>query len=887
MSAGNAVANAALFLELGTLAPPAILGPPEGEKQITRLDPTGVSVEPLTAELMWLPVEGGEVRLVWSFQVHTEDREHAYDLTVDASSGEIWTQFDWVAGDSYTVYPAPAESPNHVSPTPPSDGRTVATNPANATASPYGWHDTNGATGAEYTIMRGNNVHAYDDIDNDNAPPNSEPDCGTDLTCDFLVDLTQAPSSYTSAAVANLFYWNNYIHDVQYQYGFTETAGNFQVNNYGKGGIGGDDVRAEALDGGGTNNANMMTPADGGRPRMQMYVWTGTNPDVTGDFDNGIIVHEYGHGISNRLVGGPSNASCLANYQQPGEGLSDWWTLAYTAKAGDAGTDGRGIGTYALGQAITGGGIRAQRYSTDSSINTWTYESINGATRPHGIGAVWAQAMWEVYWALVDAHGFSANLMDGTGTAGNQRAMLYVNEGLMNTSCSPAFTDVVAGIVQAATDNHGGADTCRVWDAFATFGLGTNAVSGGANSASPTNGYGRPLACLSDAPTMAINDVSVTEGDSGNVTAAFAVTLSASSSVPVAVDYATADSTAVSLTAASTVSNTAALDLPGTGTNGPASVYPSTITVPTTTTTLTDVNVTLTGFTHTWPADIDVLLVGPTGAQVYLMSDSGGGTNVSDLTLVFDDAGSAIPSALSSGTYIPTNASTGDSFPSPAPSGTRGTELAVFNGTDPTGTWSLYIVDDAAYDEGELTGGWSLTLGLPSDQSDYTATSGTLTFSGNTTSQSVNVTVVGDTRAESNETFAVNLSNTVNVTLSDAQGIGTIVTDDATRSTWTDDTLAAGSTTPKAVHITELRTRTNTVRAGCSLGAFSFSDSTLTVGVTAIQAVHITELRTALAEAYVACGVTAPTYTDATLSSAITIKAVHVTELRAAVVLLE
>ena len=284
--------------------------------------------------------------------------------------------------------------------------------------------------------MRGNNVHAYEDSDANNAPPASEPDCGGSLNCSFALDLSLAPSTYRSAAVANLFYWNNLIHDVQYRYGFDEAAGNFQVNNYGNGGLGGDDVRAEAQDGGGSNNANFMTPPDGSRPRMQMFLWSGT-PQIDGDFDNGIIVHEYGHGISNRLVGGPSNVGCLNNNQQPGEGLSDWWALAYTGEVGDAGTDARGIGTYAINQAPTGGGIRPQPYSTDPAVNTWTYESINGAAIPHGVGAVWAQAAWEVYWALVDAHGFDSDLHNASGGAGNQRAMLYVNEGLQNTVCSP------------------------------------------------------------------------------------------------------------------------------------------------------------------------------------------------------------------------------------------------------------------------------------------------------------------------------------------------------------------------------------------------------------------------------------------------------------------
>ena len=472
-----------------------------------RVANAGISLQPIDGSLMLLPVRPGEARLVWNFQIHTLDKQHMWDLTVDAGTGQVWTRFDWVAGDQYRVYPRPVESPNHTTPLPPSDGRVLVVNPANALASPFGWHDTNGAAGPESTLTTGNNVDAYTDVDaNNTADANSRPNGGTTLNFDFPLNLTLAPSGYRPAAVTNLFYINNIVHDVQYQYGFDEAAGNFQVNNYGRGGAGNDSVRAEAQDGSGTNNANFGTPADGQRPRMQMYVWTSPNPDRDGDLDTGIVVHEYGHGISNRLIGGPANVNCLTNTQQAGEGLSDWWALAYTARASDTGATPRGLGTYALNQQTNGLGIRTQRYSTDPAVNTWTYASINGMAVPHGVGSVWAQGAWEVYWKLVDAHGFDPDLYNAAGNAGNQRAMLYVNEGLKNTACNPTFTQIRDGIIQAATDNHGGEDVCRMWEAFAGFGLGTNAVSGGANSTTPTNGFNVPASCQGGGGTTVFSD---------------------------------------------------------------------------------------------------------------------------------------------------------------------------------------------------------------------------------------------------------------------------------------------------------------------------------------------------------------------------------------------
>ncbi|ATB47990.1 metalloprotease [Corallococcus macrosporus DSM 14697] len=501
LSAADAVMGVARHLRVRLPAAPQPLEAEPGARQRTRVAVEGLSTEPIDAELAVLPVRRGEARLVWRFQVHTPDNEHAYDVTVDASTGEVWTRYDWVAADTYRVYPMPVESPNHTTPLPPSDGRVLVTNPAHPTASPHGWHDTNGVAGAEYTIPRGNNVHAYEDSDRNGAPPAVQPNCTAAIHCDFPIYLTGAPSTYIPAAVTNLFYWNNIIHDVHYQYGFDERSGNFQVNNYGRGGAGNDSVRAEAQDGGGMNNANFYTPPDGQAPRMQMYRWNTVTPNKDGDLDAGIIVHEYGHGISNRLVGGPSNVSCLSNRQQPGEGISDFLSLFYTAKQTDTGAQGRGVGTYALNQPTTGVGIRPQRYSTSPSVNTWTYASINGMAVPHGVGAVFAQGMWEAYWALVNHHGFSSNLYDATGNAGNQRMMLYFTQGLKNTPCSPTFTQVRDGIITAATTLHGGEDVCRLWTAFAAFGLGTNAVSGGSGSTAPTNGFAVPAACAALGPT--------------------------------------------------------------------------------------------------------------------------------------------------------------------------------------------------------------------------------------------------------------------------------------------------------------------------------------------------------------------------------------------------
>ena len=145
-----------------------------------------------------------------------------------------------------------------------------------------------------------------------------------------------------------------------------------------------------------------------------------------------------------------------------------------------------------------------------------------------------------------------------------------------------------------------------------------------------------------------------------------------------------------------------------------ASPYPSAIVVSPTGGTITKVTATIYGLTHTQQNDVDILLVGPAGQQVLLMSDVGGNADAVDADLTFDDDASASLTtdavAIPTGTYKPSNAGTTDVFSSPAPVGPYDLTLSVFNGTNPTGTWSLYVMDDRANNTGSISGGWRLSL---------------------------------------------------------------------------------------------------------------------------------------------------------------------------------
>ncbi|MNK00435.1 Fungalysin metallopeptidase (M36) [compost metagenome] len=619
----------------------------------------GVSREDIPVKLV-LGKSNGKLVHVWDLSIYPLQSEHWWSMRLNAETGEVLFQNDWIAHcevehcpgeghqhqaqsmltpppppglDQYMVYALPNISPAH-------GNRVLVVNPSDPEFSPFGWHDTDGEPGDEYTITRGNNVYASEDIDNDDFPGYS-PNGGTALDFNFAYDSTLGVQGNLDAAITNLFYMNNMMHDIWAHYGFDEESGNFQEMNYTGMGLGQDMVMADAQDGSGTNNANFGTPPDGMNPRMQMYLWTESNvpnlltinspaaingvyscstagfgPQVpmipitedvvlvidngvdttdacgvitngaaltgkialvrrgscsfsekviacqnfgalavivmnntgtgtqamgggTGletipsimvskpngdqfvnqialgntvnativnpgdlnatdsDYDNMIIAHEYGHGISTRLVGGADNADCLWNAEQMGEGWSDWFGLMITQTAVDQAGDGRGVGTYVTNEPNNGTGIRPAPYSRDFAVNNYTYGNTNSQalTEPHGIGFVWASMLWDLNWALIDEFGFDPNIHTGTG--GNNIAMHLVIEGLKLTSCSPGFVDGRDGILAADQVLYNGAHKCLIWEVFARRGLGFAADQGNSHDRSDqTESFGTHPDCI-------------------------------------------------------------------------------------------------------------------------------------------------------------------------------------------------------------------------------------------------------------------------------------------------------------------------------------------------------------------------------------------------------
>jgi hypothetical protein len=307
------------------------------------------------------------------------------------------------------------------------------------------------------TVTTGNNAEAYLDTNADNLPDANN---GTNLSNGHATSPTQNftfpfsttvdPRTQQAAVVTNLFYFNNVMHDFSYRLGFTETSGNFQTNNFGRGGTGNDSVRAEAQDGSGTNNANFATPPDGQRPRMQQFLFTAPAPDRDSSLDSDVVYHEYGHGISNRLIGNGSTALQGTQSGAMGEGWGDYWATTIN-------NDGV-MGEYVTVNATRG--VRRAAYTVPAAAVHDSYADVcAGGCEVHNDGEVWAATLWDLRTQL--------------GASVTDRLVL---NGMKFTPTRPSFLNARDGILQADQNQNGGANRCAIWAVFARHGMGVSAV---------------------------------------------------------------------------------------------------------------------------------------------------------------------------------------------------------------------------------------------------------------------------------------------------------------------------------------------------------------------------------------------------------------------------
>lgn len=481
-------------LQPATITPVNAL--PQGEEKLQTFKAGSLPGE-AQVRLVWLPMNASSLRLCWEVELTRRAGGERYRVLLDARTGDVEVR------RRLTVYLTPAtfrvftsDSPSPFSPgwpslnsnQPPVAARSLVTLSAlNTNASPIGWlSDSENET-------RGNNVDAHSDHNADDIADLPRPQGSPFRVFDPPLDLTQQPASYSDAAAVQLFYWCNWMHDRLYELGFDEASGNFQKDNFGRGGLGGDAIQADAQDGSGFNNANFTPTPDGVPARIQMFLWNGPEPDIDGDFDAEVVLHEYAHGLTTRLVGGGLGYGG-AQTAGMGEGWSDFYAMALLSEPGD---DLDGV--YPFGAYVTyqlAGlaenyyfGIRRYPYSTDLGKNPLTFKDIDPAQiSPHGgvpmnplytfnpllaaevhaQGEVWCAALWEARAALIRKHGFSI---------GNLLILQLVTDGLKLAPVNPNFLQARDAIILADQVNNGGANYGDLWRAFAKRGMGFSATS--------------------------------------------------------------------------------------------------------------------------------------------------------------------------------------------------------------------------------------------------------------------------------------------------------------------------------------------------------------------------------------------------------------------------
>ncbi len=543
-----------------------------------------------TAEKMYFPTEPGVAIPAW--RVLIWQPVNAYYVIVDAAMHTmLWRKNivqDQTQSSTYNVYANPnammnvADNPFPMTPGPTSPDGTQGTGISRTQITlvgnepPYefnnnGWitdggnttngnavqagldrDDFNSANGVDANGMAvGNPNRTFDFPINPGIPTNpaqngGDPPLPAGSTPAVCAPAGQSPEmiDYQRAAVTQLFYINNRIHDELYRLGFTEPARNFQQNNFGRGGAQNDWVSAEAQDCSGTNNANFGTPADGGRGRMQMYLWTGPTPDFDGDLDADVIIHEFLHGVSNRLHGNSSGLSTNMSGGM-GEGWGDFYGHVMLSEPTD---DINGVyttGSYDTYRASSGTffnnyyyGIRgfpkaviastggpnnrphnpltfADADSTKVNVSDGAYaRGPFGSSSPpdqvHRLGEIWSTALWEVRAKLIARLGWEV---------GNRKTLQLVTDGMKLAPLGPSFLterDAILAAAQASSDAPvAGIDVADVWAGFALRGMGASASiqtpGSGTGDTRVTEAFDLPN--LYQSPNLTISDTGVGNGN--------------------------------------------------------------------------------------------------------------------------------------------------------------------------------------------------------------------------------------------------------------------------------------------------------------------------------------------------------------------------------------
>jgi subtilase family serine protease len=453
---------------------------------------------------VWFPMDG-TLRLAWHSVTSSENPKAIYDLITDAETGELLLRRNRVrhvegAGRVMQSADAALLDPRRLDPTPLGAGGPDGCPPPinHLTRSLTGpFRDPATILGSS-GYLKGNNTHVYRRV------ASAEGAIGSFDGTAWLFDF---PFGSEASAETGLFFAMNFAHDFFYDLGFDEAAGNFQADNFGRGGAAGDPLfalaRAE-----GRNNAYYSHAPDGSSPTIAMFLWDGSGCwaqdvdgdgtlDIDGDHDTDIIIHEFHHGVSLRL----NTAWTGDEAGAIGEGGGDFF--AYSVN-----------GDTTLAEHSYPGGIR--------SVNSKTYADwfclFGLFCSPHSNGEIWANALWDVRGR------FLTDLVRGSEDAAvNESHQLYI-DALKLSPPAPTMLDMRDAMLLADSLRNPGTprseNFCRIWEPFAGRGMGagaTDTADNGFNSV--TAAYDVPEGCQGPPapPTITVTVVTATAYEAGPI----------------------------------------------------------------------------------------------------------------------------------------------------------------------------------------------------------------------------------------------------------------------------------------------------------------------------------------------------------------------------------
>ncbi len=402
----------------------------------------------IKANLEWFPL-GDDLKLAWQTIITMPKSEGQYRVIVDAETGEILYSHQLIKSMTFrgNIFKSDGGQPRMITdfplPLPSYNIPPWLPLPQSAPAFPWDW--------VESDRTEGNNVFAH-------LGANGPTVQGTVKNGVLVFDDPDEKGDFQK--VLNIFYYCNFMHDFLYVLGFREADGNFQKDNFGRAGLQGDRVDARSHPGAVNGTANMGTPVDGKMPVMNMGLVTNTDRHTA--MDSSVVFHEYTHGLTNRLVGGPMNDAALEADQSGGmgEGWSDY--MACTIN------DTIVVGNWVVNRQ---GGIRQFPYDSNfpdnfGDVGKGRYDEV------HNIGEIWC-----------------ATLMEMNRRIGKRMTLNLVLDSLRLAPANPSFIDMRDSMLAAlenmltAPNPISPADYNQVkegmWAVFAKFGMGVGARSNG------------------------------------------------------------------------------------------------------------------------------------------------------------------------------------------------------------------------------------------------------------------------------------------------------------------------------------------------------------------------------------------------------------------------